>query len=76
MRDYCTSKEDFDQRQTRHAAEVIILTKLHKDMKRGLATSISALKAILAIEEEYDTFENDAMREVLYSIEKFTEEWL
>jgi hypothetical protein len=76
MRDYFTSKKDFDETQARHAAELVTLTKLHKDMKRGLATSKSALEAILAIEEEYNTFENDAMREVLRSIEKFTEEWL
>jgi hypothetical protein len=70
-----SSKEDWDRTQARHEREIIYLTPLYKKMEAGLRAAKTNLEKILPIEEEYNTFQNDAMREVLNTITLYLEQW-
>jgi hypothetical protein len=69
------SKEDWDRTQARHAREEVYLKPLYKKMEAGLRAAKINLEKILPIEEEYNTFQNDAMREVLNTITNYLEQW-
>lgn len=71
----CTSKEEYDLMQARHERERIYLKPLYKRMNSSLRTAKTNLEKILPIEEEYNTFQNDAMREVLNTITNYLEQW-
>lgn len=51
------------------------LDNLYPMKKRFLKSSLTTLRRILAIEGEYNTFQNDAMREVIEAIEGYLEEY-
>lgn len=55
--------------------ENVFLKKKYKALTYGLYMTRSALRDILSIEGKYNTFQNDAMRRVLETVEKYFEEW-